>query len=179
VTSKEGYQSLSYVLIAGALRVKAVYAKRTAPLVGGNQAEVIIGISHSPLACMPGRFYDYDFVRGALPAYWGKELAVSLHAQTSKNVIRVLRNSLQTVIQNRLVKMSEANTTDSNYLHSPIYTPCQRLRPNVFANALKHCPITLEPRPIILEPRPSNSPVQSKAENPMALSKEPIAVSFL
>jgi len=69
--------------------------------------------------------------------------------------------------------MSEANTTDSNYLHSPIYTLCQRLRPDVFANVLQHCPITLEPRLIILEPRPSNSPVQSKAENPWHCQKNP------
>jgi len=75
--------------------------------------------------------------------------------------------------------MSEAKTTDSNYLRSPIYTLCQRLRPDVFANALQHCPITLEPRPIMLEPRPSDSPVQSKAEKSMALPEEPIAISFL
>jgi hypothetical protein len=62
------------------------------------------------------------------------------------------------------VKVSEANTTDSNYLRSPIYTLCQRLRPDVFANALQHCPITLEPRLRL------SSTIQSRS---VALSEEP------
>jgi len=65
MASKEGYQSLSYVLNAGALRVRLPKAKPHGPTAGGNQAEAVTRISHSPLACMPGRFYDYDFVRGA------------------------------------------------------------------------------------------------------------------
>lgn len=67
------------------------------------------------------------------------------------------------------MKMSEANTTDPNYLRSPIYTLCQRLRPDVFANVLQHHPVTLEPRP-------SDSPVQPKAEK---RPEESIAIPFL
>jgi hypothetical protein len=47
--------------------------------------------------------------------------------------------------------------TDSNYLHSPIYTLCQMPRPDVLTNTLQY-------RPIMLEQRPRHSPVQSEAE---------------
>jgi hypothetical protein len=100
---------------------------------------------------MSGHFYDYDFVKRRFTCILKERVGGGLEChlnQTSKNAIRVLRC---------LVKMSEANMTNSNYLHSPISPLCHRVRPGVFANALQH-------RPITLEQRPRHSPVQSEAE---------------